>query len=820
MFLVRLFREKKAKEGGTPRRRKTVPPSVSSALEENLEEPVARVCGFSSSLAASAPPPPPLEGESRAVTLVRLEALLLACEQGHLNPDVETVPVDLFLSKVCRSTVAVSWEGSVPSSDLLERVKQQKLEFVWLDPVCESKDTRLVFANCFSVVADCHLANGSFSQPYFQSSKTLAQRLIRSEHVNALRGGDFFPQLVSQAVSHLQAIEVDQDVQAQWGVRTAKSMTDLQLSSPTAGGDSPEETALRLVCEQVLERYPALSLRGLEHVPLNGQVEQVVKLVVRLSALYEWFTNPDPADAMWNTIQVPPKELKLTLMALMVQKIGTAAEPFARNDEAFQDILWEMEQSIWGKNSQSGSGSGKGVGDHSSEYGDTETVKVYEEEEEEEGLLETSMSGFGRLIFGLWSLVLAQPLGERCTKEWLAEFLVCGQIRYTGDWLEALQRLFVLEHVGKPEAWELLCGLAGGLYPLGSESWLHELSQLPAQQHVFFAAHSRLLLDLPSTDGRNFGLQFLRDGVVPPAPGSILDLFGECNRPDYIRGFILSNVAAMLLGSGTAGGFAGKLHAQAHRLFLHCPANKPYGLFVAVRNTRQHACQCVLVRALATPRKEWAIDAVLSFASEFNADGGGMEETLGLFAQELARNDPDLILQGENQEGPEGFMTWPVREDGQRRTTFRPAKPAVPSAVADPAAPPVTMEMAIQADEKTTFDWQVEKPRFDKVFQELTSSGSSTEAITKYHDLLQRNYVHETVIAQHIHYFALLCELVVQHVELCPALLDDSDVCESLDFLCEDMKDALDLAREDGLAEDEVLDFALAIFRKIQRALR
>ncbi|KAH9249843.1 hypothetical protein BASA81_012438 [Batrachochytrium salamandrivorans] len=807
MFLVRIFREGKAKEGGTPRRRKTLPSSVPSTLEENHDEPVLKICGFSSSLAVSTPAP--LEDENRVIKLVRLETLLSVCENGNWNGEMETVQVgvDLFLSKVCRNTTAVSWEGLVPSPDLLERVKQQQVEFVWLDPVCELKDTRMVFGNCFSVVADCHLPNGSFSQQYFQSSKTLVHRLIRSEHLNALRGGDFFPQQVSQAMSHLQAMEVDWDVQSQWGVRTAKSMTDLQLSSSTAG-DSPEETALRLVCEQVLERYPVLSLGGLEHVPLDGQVGQVMKLVVRLSALYEWFTNPDPADAMWNTIQVPPKELKLTLMALMVQKIGTAAEPFARNDEAFQDILWEMEQSIWGKNS------GRGTGDHTSEYDEGETVQVYEEEED---LLEANMSGFGQLIFGLWSLVLAQPLGERCNKEWLAEFLICGQIRYTGDWLGELQRLFVLEHVSKPEAWELLCELGGGLFPLGNECWLQELSQLSSQQHVFFAPHSRVLLDLPSTDGRNFGLEFLRDGVVPPAPGSILDLFGETNKPDYVRGFILSNVA-VLLGNGNGIGFAGKLQAQTHRLFLNCPANKPYGLFVAVRNTRQYACQCVLVRALATPRKEWAIDAVLSFASEFNADGGGMEEMLHLFAQELVRNDPDLIAQGDNEEGQEGFMTWSVREDGQRRTTFRPTKLIVSNMTAMAAS--TTVEIAIQVDEKTMFDWPAEKLRFDKVFQELISTNLSTEAITKYHDLLQRNYVHETMIAQHIHYFALLCELVVQHVEVCSGLLEDSDICESLDFLCEDMKDALDLAREDGLAEDEVLDFALAMFRKIQRALR
>lgn len=187
-----------------------------------------------------------------------------------------------------------------------------------------------------------------------------------------------------------------------------------------------------------------------------------------------------------------------------------------------------------------------------------------------------------------------------------------------------------------------------------------------------------------------------------------------------------------------------------------------------------------------------------------------MQDILARFTGELERNDENLI----SATAAEDFMQWPVREDGQRRTTFRPQnnKP-VPAAAA-------AVEEEVDT-EKTTFDWQREKPKFDKCFHDLSAPPPQdvNEAMARYHALLQRNYVHETQIAEHVEYFAQLCELLVQHLELKPSLLEDGDVSESLDFLCEDMKDALDLAREDG-KDEQVLDFALAAYRKMQKALR
>jgi hypothetical protein len=74
-------------------------------------------------------------------------------------------------------------------------------------------------------------------------------------------------------------------------------------------------------------------------------------------------------------------------------------------------------------------------------------------------------------------------------------------------------------------------------------------------------------------------------------------------------------------------------------------------------------------------------------------------------------------------------------------------------------------------------------------------------------------------MADHLEYFGKLCELYAMQIEKKPSILSEPKISDSFEYLCEDLTDAMDMARENGELESTIESAALAL-DKLTKALR
>jgi hypothetical protein len=170
------------------------------------------------------------------------------------------------------------------------------------------------------------------------------------------------------------------------------------------------------------------------------------------------------------------------------------------------------------------------------------------------------------------------------------------------------------------------------------------------------------------------------------------------------------------------------------------------------------------------------------------------------------------------QEGSNDFFSWQISDFNMNRipSTFHEGMLTGIRKKVSPVDGEEDLSLLLG---KTSFSQKVEFQRIQRAFKGILSGPHSTTTMQTYYNMLQRNYVHDTEMADHLEYFGKLCELYAMQIEKKPSILSEPKISDSFEYLCEDLTDAMDMARENGELESTIESAALAL-DKLTKALR
>lgn len=698
-----------------------------------------------------------------------------------------------------------------------------------------------IFIWCFNQL------DGDFFEysDYFNRAWTLSERLHRYQSSCPLTGANFVPVCLTSVLKNRKhlPLKTGDCTSKTWGVLIAKALAKLQLSS-TEGGGITSEALLSFVKETLASRYP-LILIGLEALEgdkgsltkvLNPSVLALLSAILRLLAIIDWVRNPDlVVDDMTQVLGLVPFSFKGALIKATIQQTRmTLNNQQSSSDlaEAFNE-LGEIEDGFRHENTFQ----------ESLERLDAKIEFLWDLALNEKIAEKPTKMWLRRYLTSEIASYQSLELDDKLFSVYKL-FPECQENR-TYEEVELL--------------WKDLCKAAGlNNFLKGTHGWIQELSLINGvgeddtiqyTNFKFFAQNKRRKMKHSSIHPQNFGVY-----GFPPFSRSLNlkaiifddDIF-PCNEPivTYLLGFNFDEKVCALLGQKadftlvdkSSGGeieehlslrgrkalykFEALMHEGIRTSFNFKVDNKPYmmkannGLFICVRyHGANNLSRCIILRTCSYVENRWTLESIFGFTSEpMKGSSWGISKVLDNIISDLKDIDSDLpfipflskeqgtcapfseltkLELGSNAgDEEECFLNWLFDDENQARarTTFHE------SLLTNKKEILIDLE-DLNVFGKTTFEATTEFNRIQKSFQRILSFGMNSETLGTYYNLLQRNYVHDSVMARNLTYFGDLCEILVVHLQKEPGILNDPLIRQSFDYLSEDMYDALDIAAE------------------------
>lgn len=697
---------------------------------------------------------------------------------------------------------------------------------------------------------------------YFSRTWTLAERLYRSQSPSTpLCARDVLPMSLIEAVTRVQTtttgerkpLKLDASAPA-WGVLMASAMAKLRLSSSvnSQGGFVPE-VVKEFVAETVCGRYPLLR-KSLSLIEENESVLAMIltpmalgalSLILRVRAIEEWSRFPDPADDVCQMVQFTPRELKEFIFEVTLRQAkshlsnliqGQIDGDHANEGSRLIDLLdgfLVVEETL---NFDDDSGLDV-LDNHLMALLDTVLDFPANERPSRAWLRQYMLHASAKFnasfepdkVFSLYKLF---SLHDRSSYE-----------EVENVWRD-MAVLAKLERT-----------------PSEVFGWVRDMAIAPLKHEedsleIFFAENERFRPDLSSFDPRNFGVfafppLFCRQQLTMESLLLHADVAQQMQAQSYLVSFSMDERAAAKLSKKcdyklvtanqedpdsfpaderlALSRVESKLHDLIRRSFSLTKNDGPFvtktfnGLFVMVRVHGVSQLAVVLVmRTACYSQEQWTLECIGGFTTpepvatkstrgiaavlqNLVKDILALDSDLGVsysikhrgtcapFIDPVLVHDPPPHEASDKAKKDDSFVSvWELNGDynpDRGESTFHGGL----------LLKKHSMDVGdLTVFGKTTFDRKTEFNRLQKASELIALDQGSQDALAKYYHLLQRNYVHDTIMARRIDYFGELCEVLTQHIEMLPALLGDGDIRQSVEYFCEDMQDALGMAQADS----------------------
>ena len=705
---------------------------------------------------------------------------------------------------------------------------------------------------------------------YFGRAWTLSERLYRSRSQGYLRGTDVVPLCLTEALecSNPSPLRVVPNV-SQWNVECTREIEEIRMQERLT-----MDAMIGFATKVLMKRYPLLdaafvaindqaSQQGFLAKVLTAPVCALTSTALMVKAASEWIKNPDAATHTQITFKLGMNfdNFAAFLVASIIQngrmRINNLPDKSLSN--SLEDLVG-IESGL----------REPGLRNESLKKLDDAAERIYKLAMSSRTLEVANDDWLGRYLCyenGNYNAFVAQD------KLFAVYKLFDGILNRTYEQTDQVWRDLCSK--ADPSRVRFLSSNHADEPWLKELSVVHSEADVG---RPFFAVNTRSMQDkmgMPSSHPMNFGV--LAYPFVSSSSSSIVQVF--CHKELTSTGDMLTYMLAFNLDARALLGLAKKktftlvnkdqgteidshlslrgrkalefFESELHGLVRSCSSiqvqSKPFvtntsnGLFICVRyDGKRNLSKAVVIRTNLSKKAVWSVEAVGAFTGEpQKGSSWGIARWLDNLIKDIVDLVSDTNVHGEvsfacrqfgecepwsetselenahfSSGDDEFFTAWKLDSN----TSTHAKNDFTPDLL-----PKENPEDNIDVDDiadlmvigKTTFNRDVEFGRVQKAFKLVKKLNGGSNSLSIYYQILQRNYLVDTVMAQQISYFGDLCDILSDHIKQFPSLLEVSMIKQFFDYLVEDMIDAVDYA-EDRVSDD-VIEHVRNQRRKLMR---